>query len=346
VKISATHDEPTRSWRLWLRRISIGLALVVLLLAAAAWQFLLRHSGDLEDFSAFLTDERAKHLEDGSIEVTFLGTSTLLVDDGTRQILIDAFLTPVGLLDSLFNLGVSTDTEVVDEALDRAGATRVEAIFVTHSHHDHAFDVAYIANRTGATVYGSESTLNIARGGDVPEDQLVVLTPDEAITVGGFTVRAITSRHSPSPFPIEGTIDVPLEQPAGIRDYKEGGVYDFLVTTSRTSLLVKGSANWVPGALDDVRADALFLGVGTLDKRSASFREGFFEATIDTVQPDVVVPTHWNDFFSPVKKPLPLQRKAVDDSPATFEAVAERAQAQGAEMKVLDAFSSIVVPQP
>ena len=37
-------------------------------------------------------------------------------------------------------------------------------MFIAHSHHDHALDVAYIAKRTGARVYGSDSTLNLARG--------------------------------------------------------------------------------------------------------------------------------------------------------------------------------------
>ncbi len=70
---------------------------------------------------------------------------------------------------------VSTDPDAVDTALDKVGADRVRAIFISHSHHDHALDVTYIANRTEATIYGSPSTLNIARGGNVPEDRLALL---------------------------------------------------------------------------------------------------------------------------------------------------------------------------
>ncbi|HEX4246853.1 MAG TPA: MBL fold metallo-hydrolase, partial [Pseudonocardia sp.] len=129
--------------------------------------------------------------------------------------MIDAFLTPVSFLDAAVRRGVSTDESVVASALDRVRADRVEAIFISHSHFDHAFDVASIALRTGATVFGSESTLNIARGGGVPEAQLRLFDLVTSVQVGDLAVRTLASRHSPNPVGGEGvTIATPLLQPA------------------------------------------------------------------------------------------------------------------------------------
>ncbi|MET7728522.1 MBL fold metallo-hydrolase [Streptomyces mirabilis] len=273
-----------------------------------------------------------------------MGTTMMLVDDGTTQILIDAFITPAGLLDAALGRPVSTDPDAVDTALDKVGADRVRAIFISHSHHDHALDVAYIANRTGATVHGSPSTLNIARGGNVPEDRLALLDPEKSVSVGSFTVRTIASKHSPNPMGGEGaTIDKPLLQPAPISAYKEGGTYDFLVAAPEKSMLFKGSANWIPGALGGVHADALFLGIGGLGRAEQGFSKDFLDATIGTVQPAIVIPTHWNDFFCPIHEGLPLQRKLIDNTPAAFDTVLARTKADGVDIGLLEAFASITI---
>ncbi len=322
----------------------IALSAVLVGSVGLGWQTKIRHSGELDDYRNLLVKSGGLPRV-GTVKVTSLGTTMMLIDDGTDQILIDAFLTPVSLVNSMLNRPVSTDTDVVDAALNKAGADRVRAIFISHSHHDHAFDVAYIAKRTGATVYGSSSSLNIARGGAVPENRLVRLDTRARVQVGGFEIRAIGSKHLANPFGGEAaTLDEPLTQPAGIWQFKEGGTYDFLLTTSQTSMLFKGSVNWVAGALDGTHVDALFLGVTGLGNASDTFRENFFAATIDTVKPKLIVPTHWNDFFSPVKEHLPLQRKVVDNIPAAFDAVVAHARKKNIKVELLDAFSSIDLP--
>ncbi|MEU6068754.1 MBL fold metallo-hydrolase [Streptomyces sp. NPDC047082] len=324
--------------------IALALQLTTAVALGVVWHTKIRHSGDLDDYRDLLVDD-AGAPDRATVKVTSLGTTMMLVDDGTTQILIDAFITPAALLDAALGRPVSTDRSAVDAALDRVGADRVRAIFISHSHHDHALDVAYIAARTGATVHGSPSTLNIARGGNVPEERLALLDPENPVEVGNFTVRTIVSKHSPNPMGGEGaTIDRPLPQPARISAYKEGGTYDFLVAAPETSILFKGSANWIPGALTGVHADALFLGIGGLGRAGQRFSEGFLDATIGAVQPALVVPTHWNDFFCPAHEGLPLQRKLIDNTPAAFDTVLARAKADGVDVRLLDAFSSITVP--
>jgi ribonuclease BN (tRNA processing enzyme) len=58
---------------------------------------------------------------------------------------------------------IQTDTAGVDAALSRAKVDRLEAEFVSHSHCDHALDVADVVQRSRAMLYGSASTLNMTK---------------------------------------------------------------------------------------------------------------------------------------------------------------------------------------
>ena len=165
------------------------------------------------------------------MKVTFFGTTTLLFDDGRDQVFFDAHMTRPSLLKYICGSDV-TDGQLVEDMLALHHIDRLRAIFISHTHHDHVMDAPFIANKTGATIYGSSSAMNVARGGDVPEAQLVQFQPNETYQVGGYSIKVIPSLHSKPTIlnnDLGQTIDAPLRQPARLRDYKEGGSYDFYV---------------------------------------------------------------------------------------------------------------------
>jgi glyoxylase-like metal-dependent hydrolase (beta-lactamase superfamily II) len=61
----------------------------------------------------------------------------------------DGFFSRPSLARVLFGT-VKPNEQRICEALQRAHLTRVAAIFVGHSHYDHAMDTAIVAERTGA----------------------------------------------------------------------------------------------------------------------------------------------------------------------------------------------------
>ena len=109
---------------------------------------------------------------DDAVTATWLGVTTLLFDDGETQILVDGFISRPTLFDSLMGRPVSCDAPMINYAINEYGIHRLAAIIPAHSHYDHAMDVGAIANRSSASILGSESTANIARGYGVPEDLL------------------------------------------------------------------------------------------------------------------------------------------------------------------------------
>lgn len=325
----------------------VGGAVVALAAALARGWYQSRSSGDLAEFSEFIDDDD-RELGDGQVRVTFLGTTTFLVDDGSTQLLFDAFLSPAPLRDLL--TGLRTDEAFVDGVLDRVGADRVTDIFVAHSHHDHALDAGYLATandgvRRGVVLRGTESTLRIGCGADVRKGQLVPARPGDVVERGAFAVRVIESAHSPRQLPgHDGTIDEPLPQPASFYRYKEGGSLDFLVEHGDLTMLFKASANYLPGALKDVEADALFIGTATLGDQTARSKDAFADEVFATVGPSsIVVPAHWNDFTAPLSDDLPLNRRLIDDAPASLREAQRRTRAAGARFVVLNGYDRIIL---
>ncbi|MDY6065298.1 MAG: MBL fold metallo-hydrolase [Finegoldia sp.] len=107
------------------------------------------------------------------MKITSFGTTTLLFDDGKGQVLFDANFTRSSMIDYLFK-NVYSDRKLIDEIFDRHKIKKLRAIFISHTHYDHVIDDPYIAKKTGAKIYGSLSTKNVALAKGINPDQVEV----------------------------------------------------------------------------------------------------------------------------------------------------------------------------
>ncbi|WP_162068029.1 MBL fold metallo-hydrolase [Burkholderia sp. THE68] len=276
----------------------------------------------------------------GTITVTWLGTTTLLFDDGVSQVLVDAFLSRPSLGQVTFGR-LQTLSGLVDKILCDAHADRLRGIFVTHSHYDHALDVAHVALKSGALLYGTHSTLNLARGGGVKDEQLRHFVRWRSEPVGAFDVMPIPSKHSP-PLPfvndnIGERIREPIRQPLRQSAYVEGGTYDLLITHGSHRILVVASGNYEEGTLHDVRADVVFLAIGGIGTRSVDYHTRFYDNTVGCVRPRLVIPVHWDDFFEPLSGELP----AMLGANTTFRYIRQRLQADGIGLGVMQGLQRV-----
>ncbi len=103
----------------------------------------------------------------GPLGVTFLGVSTLLLDDGEHAVMTDGFFSRPGLLRVALRR-LAPDARRIDAALSRAGVDRLAALAPVHTHYDHALDSAAVADRTGAVLLGGASAAQIGRGAGLP----------------------------------------------------------------------------------------------------------------------------------------------------------------------------------
>lgn len=284
----------------WARRIAVALIMVAIVtFFAAAW--LWRDRTPTSELSWPVAESDGG--EAGAVTVTWLGVTTLLFDDGETQILTDGTFTRVSVLDIALLRPVSSDVAAINFALAEYRINRLAAIVPVHSHFEHAMDTGYVANRTTAVVLGSESTANIARGANVPVDQYQILASGESRQFGDFTVTLIESRHAPIGFGdrswFPGTIDEPLEQPAPVSGWREGGSYSVIVSHPRGTALVQGSGGFIESNLGEQTADVVMLGIAGLGWLGREHAERYWAETVSAVGAARVMPIHLDDFTLP-----------------------------------------------
>jgi len=236
------------------------------------------------------------------MKVTYFGTTTLMFDNGKNQLMFDCHTTRPSIK-TYISGNIDCDTSVADRVIKDFKITRLSGIFISHSHHDHVLDAPYFAVKCNSDIYGTHSTLNYARGNGVEESHLHSYGDTMDYRIGDFHIKVFPSLHSaPRWFnnDLGQVIDEPFTLPARKKSFKEGGSFDFLITHKDRKYMIRPSYNFIKGQLDNMNADVLFLGIGGMSKDTDERHEEFFKETIDKVKPEIVIPVHWDNFFSPL----------------------------------------------
>lgn len=263
-----------------------------------------------------------------SLEVTFLGTATLLISDGETRLLTNGFFTRPPLAQVLFSR-LTPSPERIQQALQRAGIHQVDALLAGHSHYDHALDCAEVCRQTGAALAGSVSTLNIGRGAGLPEERLHLAKEGRTFSWGAFQVTFLPWKHSfPRFYP--GEIGAPLIPPAPVSAYREGGTFALFIEHPAGNLLILESAGILPGALKGIRTRVVFLAVAGFPRLPAGRERLFREAVLNTGA-QRVFPIHHDHFFLPLDNPPVL----LPGSRAVMTWLAGRCRQEGIGFEVL-----------
>ncbi|MCQ2555400.1 MAG: MBL fold metallo-hydrolase [Clostridia bacterium] len=279
------------------------------------------------------------------MKISYLGTTMLLFDDGKDQLLFDCHVTRPSFIKCLLGK-FETDISVSESVITDCKINRLRGIFISHSHHDHVMDAPFFALRCNAHIYGSESSLNVARGGNVEEEKIHSFEECREFSIGDFRIKVLDSIHSVPHWynnNIGKTIDEPLTQPAKKKAYKEGGSYDFLVSSRGKSYLIRPSYNYICGQLDEIHADILFLGIGGLSKDSKGRHAAFFSETVDKVKPETVIPIHWDNFFTPLYDGVKKMPRLAEDTDRSLSITKEYCESHNTEFRLLEPLETIEI---
>jgi L-ascorbate metabolism protein UlaG (beta-lactamase superfamily) len=271
---------------------------------------------------------------DAPLSATWLGVATLLLDDGSSALMTDGYFSRPALLRVAAGK-VSPSAARVDGCLARAKVSRLEAVVPVHTHFDHVLDSALVADRTGAQLVGGESAANVGRGYGLPEDRLVVAVSGEPIELGAYEITLVESHHCP-PDRFPGVISEPLTPPAKASAYRCGEAWSTLIQhrPSGRRLLIQGSAGYVKGALDDHRAEVVYLGVGQLGVQPRSYLVDYWSEVVRAVGARRVILIHWDDFFRPLSKPLRAFPYLADDLDVSIRILDELAAQDGVTLQL------------
>jgi L-ascorbate metabolism protein UlaG (beta-lactamase superfamily) len=268
----------------------------------------LRHLGEM--FRSAATRGRQQRedesvlrdLETGALElpeglgIEWLGVSGYRLSFEGKDLYLDPYVSRVPL-SSLIRRRTALPDPV---ALDRFLPPRGEAVgvLVGHTHFDHAVDAPAVAARFGCRAYGSDSLMALMALHGLA-DRAVEVEPYRVYELGPFEVSFVPSVHSKlllgMAVPYAG--DLTCEHLDGLSPnaYKCGQVWGIHIAVAGITLYHQGSADLLDDAIRHRGVDVFLAGVA-----GRNFTERYWERILPRLDPRVVVPTHYDNFFRPL----------------------------------------------
>ncbi|HEV7399896.1 MAG TPA: MBL fold metallo-hydrolase [Solirubrobacterales bacterium] len=272
----------------------------------------LRHLGDLA--KARVT-RRATEREDGQVlgeleakplelpaglEVEWLGVSGYRMTFERQTLFVDPYLSRVPFADLLRRRPTLPDPAALDRFIHAPG--EVAGVLVGHTHFDHAVDAPAIARRFGCNAYGSDSLLTLM-GLHGLAGQAVEVNPYKTYELGPFEVSFAPSVHSKLllglAVPYDGDLTCEHLDALSPAAYRCGQVWGISIKVAGLHFYHQGSANLIDEAIRERGVDVFLAGVA-----GRSFTEDYWQRILPRLDPKVVVPTHYDNFFRPLGRPM------------------------------------------
>jgi L-ascorbate metabolism protein UlaG (beta-lactamase superfamily) len=258
------------------------------------------------------------------LELEWLGVSGYRMTYEGVSLFVDPYVSRAPLLSLLLRRQALPDPALLDRWVSAAGSDDVAGVLVGHTHFDHAVDAPAIARRFHAPAYGSASLVALMRlhglGGLAVE-----VEPYRRYELGPFVVSFTPSAHSKlilgRRVPFDGELSCDQLHGLSPGAYRCGQVWGIRIEVGGTSFYHQGSANLVDAALRDEPVDVFLAGVAG---RSVTPR--YWSRVLPRLDPRVVVPTHYDDFFKPLGRRLELiNRVRLETIPDEVRAVSRDA---------------------
>lgn len=252
-----------------------------------------------DDFSAIRELEATSLELPPGLELEWLGVSGYRMTYEDKTIFIDPYVSRISLKSFLLRRYAGPDPLALERFIEPHGD--VLAVIVGHTHFDHAIDAPGIAKRFKCPVYGSASMAQLMKVHGEPE-LAVNVEPKHRYEIGPFVVSFIPSRHSKLilglkvPFDGELTCDDLHGLTAG--NYKCGQVWGVRIEVAGVSFYHQGSADLIDDELPAQPVDFFLAGVAG---REVTPR--YWERMLSKLDPSVIVPTHYDNFFRPLGTP-------------------------------------------
>lgn len=270
---------------------------------------MLKTLGHLSSGLAYLATARRQHASDQltarqlawphdralplGLQVTWLGTAGFRLSYEGTVVWIDPYVTRISLSDVVLRRTRSASAAAIDQWIDHA-----DAVLVGHTHFDHALDVPAIARRHQARVYGSRSLMNLM-GLHGLAAQVTEVVPHADYEIGPFRVHFVPSIHAKL---VLGLTELyggeltcehldELTPPA----YKCGAVFGIYIEVAGFRIYHQGSADLLEDEIRDKGVDMFLCGAS-----GRRFTPHYLERIVRALEPKLIVPTHYDDFFVPL----------------------------------------------
>lgn len=255
----------------------------------------------------------------GKLYAQFFGTSTIYITDGNHSIMIDGFFTRQGYLKT-FITRMKSSKEKVQYTLNQAEIEKIDALFVSHSHYDHALDSENTALITNATLMGSERTIALS-----PKAKSKKINVEKTLSVGDFKVSFYETPHVDKGSFLKNVEKFILWSTGGSRFKEEAEVYSFFLQHPQGNILIIPSSGFPSDINIPAKADSVFLSIGLLSNQSMAYIEDYWQRAVIETCAKRVIPIHWDNFSKPLKNPLATSPIYIDDIDKTLKIIKQLA---------------------
>lgn len=255
-----------------------------------------RRSSERDDRQA-LGELEARPLQlPAGLEVEWLGVSGYRLSYEGKTLFVDPYLSRVPFRDLALRRTALPDPAALDRFVHAPG--EVVGVLVGHTHFDHALDAPAIARRFGCDAYGSRSLLNLMALHGLA-GQTVEVEPYRTYELGPFEVSFTPSLHSKLLLglrvPYNGELCCDHLDSLSPGAYRCGQVWGITIAVAGVRFYHQGSANLVDEAVRERGVDVFLAGVA-----GRSFTEDYWQRILSRLEPQAVVPTHYDNFFRPL----------------------------------------------
>lgn len=227
------------------------------------------------------------------LELQWLGTAGFRIAYQGVHLLIDPYLSRAGLTALARRRPLAPSPELVERHVPAA-----DAVLVGHTHFDHAVDAPQIARRHGCPVYGSRSLRRLMELHQLG-DRAIEVDAYRVYEVGPFRITFVPSRHSRLllglAVPYDGELACTRVDQLTHSAYRSGQVFAIHIAVAGVSFYHQGSADLIDEAVRHRGVDYFLACIA-----GRGFTARFWSRILGRLQPRVVVPHHFDDFFQPL----------------------------------------------
>jgi L-ascorbate metabolism protein UlaG (beta-lactamase superfamily) len=230
------------------------------------------------------------------LEVEWLGVSGYRLSCEGSTLFVDPYLSRVPLRSLLLRRPTLPDPATLDRFLEAPG--EVVGVLVGHTHFDHAVDAPAISRRFACSAYGSDSLVRLMALHGLAE-RAVEVEPYRTYELGPFEVSFTPSAHSKLllglAVPYDGALTCEHLDSLSPGAYRCGPVWGISIAVAGVRLYHQGSANLIDDAIRERSVDVFLAGIA-----GRGFTRSYWRRILPRLQPRLVVPTHYDNFFRPL----------------------------------------------
>jgi L-ascorbate metabolism protein UlaG (beta-lactamase superfamily) len=252
------------------------------------------------------------------LELEWLGVSGYRITHEGKTLYVDPYFSRVPLGSLIRRRPALPDPAALDRFL--AQDDDVVGVLVGHTHFDHAVDAPAVARRFGCRAYGSTSLGGLMRLHGLGE-LAVEVEPYRTYELGPFEVTFVPSAHSRLllglAVPYSGELTCEHLDSLSPSAYRCGQVWGIHVAVAGISFYHQGSAELIDDAVRHRGIDVFLAGIA-----GRNFTERYWERILPRLDPAIVVPTHYDNFFVPLGDEMKLMGAAhINELPGELSAV-------------------------